>query len=205
MPRLIVVELLVGLLALATALGFHSGWQASDRVFKPLAVISQPETVVASEPSPVEDDVVPDPLWPAPVADPPLQPAIAQPAQPVIGPRAATPVTAAPVTAAPVTVASLPPKDVADAGSLHAAPPVSAPEATPVQDGARHHVQVASYDSLQDALAVAVRLRSAGYSVSLSNEGPRYEVALATDFDTATAAHLVQVLQHAGFRAELIP
>ena len=191
MTRLLIVEILTGLLALSTALGFHFAWQASDRVFKPIEVVSEPEIVPASAASPalppVEDNVVSDSLTPAPAA--------AQAEQPVTAPDAGTAVTAVPS----------PSRDVADAGSLPAVPPVSGAGTMPVPDGARHHVRVALDDSLQDALAVATRLQSAGYPVSLSNAGPRYQAAVPTDFDTVTAQHLVEVLQHAGFRAELIP
>lgn len=199
MTRLMSAELLVGLLALSTAWGFHSSWQASDRVFKPLEVVREPEIIAAPEASPtlppVEDEVVSDSLPPAPAVSLPLQPTVAQSEQPVIGPDVGTAATAVP----------LPSRDAADAGSRPAASPVSAAGAMAVQDGARRHVQAAFCDNLQEALAVAERLQSAGYSVTLSNAGLRYQVALATDFDTATASRLVQVLQHAGFRAELVP
>ncbi|HEV2440579.1 MAG TPA: SPOR domain-containing protein [bacterium] len=192
MTRRLIVELLAGLLVVSTAWGFRTSWQASDRVLKPIEVVSEPEFVprVGASPvvPPVEDDVVADPLPPAPVVP------AAQPEQPATGPAAGTAVTVPP------------PSNVnTDPAPVPAAPSVSAAGATPAPDGARHHVQVALDNSLDDALAVAQRLQAAGYPVSLSNVGPQYQVALPTDFDTATAARLVQVLQHAGFRAELIP
>lgn len=195
MTRRTIVELLAGLLVISTAWGFRTTWQASDRILKPIDVMSGPAFVPRVEVSPavppVGDEVAAGPLPPTPLVAVPAQPAQAQPEQPATRPDAATAVTVPP-----------PAKAVPDGGMV---PPAARIGALPVPDNAMHHIQVALDDSLHDALAVAERLQSAGYPVSLSNVGPQYQVALPTELDSATAARLLQVLQRAGFHAELIP
>lgn len=219
MTRLLLVELLVGLLALSTTLGFHLGWQAGDRVFKPLAVVAQPEVVAErvvpdpAEPAsftPAEEQVLPDPLPASPAASQVEQPAAPQPNLPLVA-SAAGAVAAVPAlsttgpgasragSAAAQCRANLSPS----AGLPPAAALIPSSGPATAQAGARHHVQAAACDTLQDALAVAEQLQSMGYSVSLASAGPWYQVALAEQFDQATASRLVQTLRHAGFAAEL--
>lgn len=221
MTRVLLVELLVGLLALSTTLGFHLGWQAGDRVFKPLAVVVQPEVIaerVVPEPvepasfTPAGEQALPDPLPALPWVSRAEQPATPQPNLPLVGSDAGAAAAAVPALsttgpggsrtggAAAECRANLSPS----AGLPPAATLIPSTGPAPAQAGARHHVQAAACDTLQDALAVAERLQSMGYSVSLASAGPWYQVTLAGEFDAATASRLVQTLQHAGFAAELI-
>ncbi len=86
-----------------------------------------------------------------------------------------------------------------------AAPPGASGDAAAPQQAVRVHVRLGLCESLQDALDVAAQAQSLGYAVSLSNEGPLYQVGIAGDFDAAAAARLARTLRRTGFAAAIIP
>jgi cell division protein FtsN len=66
----------------------------------------------------------------------------------------------------------------------------------------RFHVQVGSFDERQNAAALALRLKSLGYAVTLV-EGPPYRVWVGGYLDRDTAQRLAGNLEQAGFPAVL--
>jgi len=85
----------------------------------------------------------------------------------------------------------------------------AAPAGGPAAVGAagevtRFHVQVGAFDTRQNAAALALRLRSLGYAVTLV-EGPPYRVWVGGYVDGTTAQALADNLDKAGFPAILTP
>ena len=93
-------------------------------------------------------------------------------------------------------------------GPSTGSPPAVAPgpTSTPLvpQLPSRFHVQVGAFDARQNAEALALRIKSLGYAVTLV-EGPQFRVWVGGYLDRATAEQLAEHLRAAGFEAALTP
>jgi cell division septation protein DedD len=103
-------------------------------------------------------------------------------------PAAATPM---PAPSAPSPVPTAP------------APAPRPSQTVPVLPG-RFHVQVAGFPELQNAQALALRLRARGYAVTVT-DGPPYRVWVGGYLDRATAERLATYLRQSGLSPTLVP
>jgi cell division septation protein DedD len=65
-------------------------------------------------------------------------------------------------------------------------------------------VQVAGFPELQNAQALALRLRARGYAVTVT-DGPPYRVWVGGYLDRATAERLATYLRQSGLSPTLVP
>ncbi len=82
-------------------------------------------------------------------------------------------------------------------------PGPGAPPRTPVIPN-RYHVQVGAFAEHQNADAIALRIRSMGYAVAIT-DGPPYRVWVGGYLNQATAERLAANLRAAGFDVILTP
>jgi len=137
--------------------------------------------------TPAAGTATPPPASPAPGAQAAAgASSIGVPAEPAAQPGAATPM---PAPSAPSAVPTAP------------APRPS--QTVPVVPG-RFHVQVAGFPELQNAQALALRLRARGYAVTVT-DGPPYRVWVGGYLDRATAERLATYLRQSGLSPTLVP
>lgn len=139
---------------------------------------------------------------PRAAAQPPAGPAIGGP--PASG-NAPAPAPTVPEPAPPTPAAPQPQPGGAPGVVVTPTSPLPGPVTTPADDSStRFHVQAGSFDEPQNAQALAVRLRSLGYAVSVT-AGPPYRVWIGGYFDKTTAERLADNLRNAGFDVTLAP
>ncbi len=155
---------------------------------------------------------VPGPRRPRPDRRPPVPPPPAP--SPAAGLPAGTsspaPQAPAPRGAAdePAPGAVAPPPDPAPPAPSEIWIPVTPPDASPAGSPApeqepRFFVQAGSFDVSQDAAALALRLQSRGYAVTVE-AGPPYRVRVGGYVDRPTAERLAGILRTQGFPATVV-
>jgi len=231
--RLAIVALVVAVLfAASLGAGYLLGQSAFRSAPPPARSAGAPPAPVPSEPAPAAaGGTVPGGTSGGSLGGTPAPSAANPPGAPAAPPSDATGNTPssppAPQAAAPVPVTPASPDAATAAPGASGAPPApqQAPgsaasgAATPAAGGtgaasaggsgvpaevSRFHVQVGAFDTRQNAAALALRLRSLGYAVTLV-EGPPYRVWVGGYVDGTTAQALADNLDKAGFPAILTP